>query len=91
MSTIASIETQVFNVSAKTNWVFISVKSTDGRTGWGEASLIGWEPMLVAASQALALEWQGRALADAQALCEGEPLPEGAGGAVGAALALPAP
>jgi galactonate dehydratase len=67
MSTIARIETHVFNVSAKTNWVFISVTSTDGRTGWGEASLIGWEPMLVTASQALALEWQGRPLADAQA------------------------
>ena len=67
MSTIARIETHVFNVSAKTNWVFISVTSTDGRTGWGEASLIGWEPMLLTASQALALEWQGRPLADAQA------------------------
>ena len=67
MSTIASIETHVFNVSAKTNWVFIAITAADGRTGWGEASLIGWEPMLVAASQALALEWQGRALADAQA------------------------
>ena len=67
MSTIARIETHVFNVSAKTNWVFISVTSTDGRRGWGEASLIGWEPMLVTASQALALEWQGRPLADAQA------------------------
>ena len=67
MSTIARIETHVFNVSAKTNWDFISVTSTDGRTGWGEASLIGWEPMLVTASQALALEWQGRPLADAQA------------------------
>jgi len=67
MSTIASIETHVFNVSAKTNWVFIAVKAADGRTGWGEASLIGWEPMLVAASRALALEWEGRPLADAQA------------------------
>jgi len=67
MSTIARIETHVFNVSAKTNWVFISVTSTDGRTGWGEASLIGWEPMLLTASQALALDWQGRPLADAQA------------------------
>ena len=67
MSTIASIETHVFNVSAKTNWVFIAVTAAGGRTGWGEASLIGWEPMLVAASRALALEWEGRPLADAQA------------------------
>jgi galactonate dehydratase len=67
MSTIARIETHVFNVSVKTNWVFIAVTAADGRTGWGEASLIGWEPMLVAASRALALEWEGRTLADAQA------------------------
>ena len=67
MSTISRIETHVFNVSAKTNWVFIAVTAADGRTGWGEASLIGWEPMLVAASRALALEWEGRLLTDAQA------------------------
>lgn len=67
MNTIARIEAHVFNVSAKTNWVFIAVTAADGRTGWGEASLIGWEPMLVAASRTLALEWEGRPLADAQA------------------------
>ena len=67
MSSIALIEAHVFNVSDKTNWVFISVTAADGRTGWGEASLIGWEPMLVAATQELALEWQGRSLVDAQA------------------------
>jgi len=67
MSTIARIETHVFNVSAKTNWVFISVTAADGRTGWGEASLIGWEPMLVTATRELALEWEGRTLVDAQA------------------------
>ena len=66
MSTIARIETHVFNVSAKTNWVFISVTAADGRTGWGEASLIGWEPMLVTATRELALEWAGRTLVDAQ-------------------------
>jgi galactonate dehydratase len=67
MSTIARIETHVFNVSAKTNWVFISVTAADGRTGWGEASLIGWEPMLVTATRELALEWEDRTLVDAQA------------------------
>jgi galactonate dehydratase len=67
MSTITRIEAHVFNVSAKTNWVFISVTAADGRTSWGEASLIGWEPLLVTATRELALEWQGRPLADAQA------------------------
>jgi galactonate dehydratase len=67
MSTITRIEAQVFNVSAKTNWVFIAVTAADGRTRWGEASLIGWEPMLVTATRELALEWKGRPLVDAQA------------------------
>lgn len=66
MGTINRIEAHVFHVSAKTNWVFISVASTDGRTGWGEASLIGWEPLLVSATRELALQWEGRPLADAQ-------------------------
>jgi galactonate dehydratase len=67
MSTITRIEAQVFNVSAKTNWVFIAVTAADGRTRWGEASLIGWEPLLVTATRELALEWEGRPLVDAQA------------------------
>jgi galactonate dehydratase len=35
-----------FNVSPKTNWYFIAVRTDDGRTSWGEASLNGWEPVL---------------------------------------------
>ena len=66
MSTIARIESHLFHVSAKTNWVFISVTSTDGRTGWGEASLIGWEPLLVTATREIAVKWEGRSLLDAQ-------------------------
>lgn len=66
MSTIARIEPHVFHVSAKTNWVFISVTSKDGRIGWGEASLIGWEPMLVSATHELALQWEGCPLVDVQ-------------------------
>ena len=49
MNTLTRIDTHVFNVSPKTNWVFIAVTDSDGAVGWGEASLIGWEPMLVAA------------------------------------------
>lgn len=73
MSTIACIEPHVFHVSAKTNWVFIAVTSSDGRTGWGEASLIGWENHLVAATLELSLEWKGRSLADAQVQLRASP------------------
>lgn len=67
MNHIAHIESHVFNVSTKTNWVFIAVTASDGRKGWGEASLIGWEPMLAAATLELAREWVGQPLVDAQA------------------------
>ena len=46
MNLITQIKAHVFNVSDKTNWVFISVKTSDGHTGWGEASLNGWESAL---------------------------------------------
>lgn len=66
MKHIVQITPHLFNVSAKTNWVFISVTDSDGQVGWGEASLIGWEPLLVEATRALAGGWQGSSLADAQ-------------------------
>lgn len=65
MTVIAAIQAHVFNVSQKTNWVFISVRDSEGRTGWGEASLNGWEPMLVAATQHMASEWIGLSLSQA--------------------------
>jgi galactonate dehydratase len=43
MTTINKINTHVFNVSQKTNWVFISIETDDQTIGWGEASLNGWE------------------------------------------------
>ena len=65
MNTLTRIDTHVFNVSPKTNWVFIAATDSDGAVGWGEASLIGWEPMLVAAAAHLAPDWLGLSLDDA--------------------------
>jgi galactonate dehydratase len=65
MTLIAAIDAHVFHVSAKTNWVFISVRDNGGRLGWGEASLNGWEPLLVAATRHLAPDWIGLSLAQA--------------------------
>jgi galactonate dehydratase len=56
MSIIALVESLVVNVSPKTNWTFACVTTRSGETGWGESSLNRWEPMLVAALQALASE-----------------------------------
>ena len=41
------------------------VTTQDGATGWGECSLNGWEPLLVAQAQMLAREAAGRELEDA--------------------------
>src|SRR5215471_7867910 len=51
---IAALEPVVVNVSPKTNWTFVAVTTRDGRMGWGECSLNGWEPLLTAYAQMLA-------------------------------------
>ena len=41
-----------FRVSDKTCWTFVSLEATDGRVGWGEASLNGMQaPLLLAAER----------------------------------------
>jgi galactonate dehydratase len=45
---IAAIDFRVLHVSAKTNWSFVRVRTEDGLSGVGEASLNGYEPMLAA-------------------------------------------
>ncbi len=68
MTTIALLEPVVVNVSPKTNWSFIAVTTSDGATGWGECSLNGWEPLLIAQAQMLARDAQGRGLSAADVL-----------------------
>jgi galactonate dehydratase len=48
VTAISEIEPVVVNVSSKTNWVFVAVTTDAGDVGWGECSLDGWEPLLVA-------------------------------------------
>jgi galactonate dehydratase len=60
MSSIAAIEAVVVNVSPKTNWTFIAVRTDAGVTGWGECSLNRWEPLLTAYVEVLAQDIVGR-------------------------------
>ena len=60
MTTIATLEPVVVNVSPKTNWTFVAVTTDDGATGWGECSLNGWEHLLVPQANALARDAVGR-------------------------------
>jgi galactonate dehydratase len=62
MTTIATLEPVVVNVSPKTNWTFVAITTADGATGWGECSLNGWEHLLVPQTQALARDAVGRDL-----------------------------
>ena len=61
---IKLIEPLVFNVSEKTNWLFIRVKADNGMTGIGEGSLNGWETAQVAYAQALATTLIGKSIED---------------------------
>jgi galactonate dehydratase len=56
---LAAIDTHVFNVSARTNWTFVRLRFDDGAEGIGEASLNGWEPLLVAYARQLAATLAG--------------------------------
>lgn len=60
MTTIATLTPVVVNVSPKTNWSFVEVATDDGAVGWGECSLNGYEPLLVAQAQMLARDAVGR-------------------------------
>ena len=59
---IAQLAPLVVNVSATTNWTFVWLSTDDGATGWGECSINGWEPLLVAQADMLAREVAGRDL-----------------------------
>jgi galactonate dehydratase len=59
---VARVASHILNVSPKTNWVFVSVQDDSGRTAWGEASINGWETLLVAACERQRADIEGQAL-----------------------------
>lgn len=59
MPRITALRTHAVNVTAKTNWVFVELVADDGIIGIGEASLNGWEPLLLAYAERLAGELAG--------------------------------
>ncbi|MFM9992455.1 MAG: enolase C-terminal domain-like protein [Burkholderiaceae bacterium] len=78
MSTIKKIDTHIFHTSPKTNWIFISVIDSNGVQAWGEASLIGWEPILKSTVDYFATDWIGLSLDQAQQQLHASPrLPGG--------------
>jgi galactonate dehydratase len=73
MPQIERISAHPFHVSTKTNWFFIRVECSGGHVGWGEASLNGWEPLLLAATQLRADELTGLTLTEASARVKASP------------------
>jgi galactonate dehydratase len=63
ITAIESIEAIVVNVSPKTNWTFVSVRTDTGVTGWGECSLGRWETLLTAYVAVMAADLVGRDVA----------------------------
>ncbi|HVN33839.1 MAG TPA: mandelate racemase/muconate lactonizing enzyme family protein [Casimicrobiaceae bacterium] len=87
MTAVSGVETVVVNVSPKTNWVFVAVTTDDGDTGWGECSLNGWEPLLVACAAMRAPRAVGCDIDDSGRLARfTRCIPHSPGGTVGRAV-----
>lgn len=84
MAAIVAVEPVVVHVSPRTNWTFVAVTAGDGATGWGECSLNGWEPLLVAQAGMLARDAVGRDVGDVADLVRY--LPHSPGGLVAHAV-----
>ena len=54
MTRVAAFRAHAVNVTPRTNWVFVALATDDGIVGIGEASLNGWEPLLLAHAATLA-------------------------------------
>ena len=63
MPRIARLDLYVVNVTTKTQWTFVELTDTDGKTGVGEASLLGREATVTAAFEHIAPTFLGRAAA----------------------------
>jgi galactonate dehydratase len=57
---IERLQVHAVGVTPKTNWVFVTLTTEDGITGVGEASLNGWEPLLLAYAERLARAVEGQ-------------------------------
>jgi len=84
VTAIAAVQPVVVGVSPKANWTFASVTTAGGDTGWGECSLNGWEPMLVAFAAMLESRAMGCSIDDTDRLPRF--LPRSPGGTVAHAV-----
>ena len=62
MTRITALRTHAVGITPRTNWVFVELVTDDGITGVGEATLNGWEPLLLAYADRLRAELEGAAV-----------------------------
>lgn len=62
MPKVQRVSAHVLNVSDRTNWFFMALRDDTGRTAWGEASINGWEPVLLAACERIRPDVEGQTL-----------------------------
>jgi galactonate dehydratase len=62
---VVAVESRILHVNERTNWTFVRVRTDEGVTGVGEASLNGCEPLLDACLGQLRPQLVGAALDDA--------------------------
>lgn len=56
---IATLRTHAVGITPRTNWVFVELCTDDGVVGTGEATLNGWEPLLLAYAERLRAQLEG--------------------------------
>jgi galactonate dehydratase len=59
MPKITQLRAHAVGITPRTNWVFLELVTDDGVTGVGEASLNGWEPLLLAYADRLSRSLAG--------------------------------
>lgn len=83
MARVVELELSVFQVTPKTHWTFVALRDSEGRQGWGEATLTGRERELAdvlpeLAALVLGQPLGGHAQRTAQALRTTQSLPRAA-------------
>lgn len=88
MHRVDALRAHAVGVTPKTNWVFVELASDDGIVGVGEASLNGWEPLLLAYAARLAAAFAsaGAGAGDAALAAATRYLPHSPGGLVAHAV-----
>lgn len=84
MSVIETLTFRGINVTPKTNWCFLEVRTADGRTGLGECTLANQEPLLEAEAARLAANVAGQDSAQRNRLAR--LIPHAPGGLVAATV-----